>query len=307
MRALVTGGAGFIGSHLVERLLADDHQVVVIDDLSTGDRDNLPLEHPGLRLVVADAADSAALEDALEGCEATFHLAAVASVVASVERPLATNRVNLRATIAVMEASAKAGVGRFVYTSSAAVYGDEATPPTREDALPAPRSPYAIDKLAGEHYLAHYHRQHAFQGVALRLFNVYGPRQDPSSSYSGVISLFADAAREGRGVTVFGDGNQTRDFVYVADVADAFVRSASLPDQDEALVMNVGTGKANTLLELLGAIETLRGPIERRFAPERAGDVRHSRADVEQLRSIMGRVPTTPLDMGLRALLAEGR
>lgn len=305
MRALVTGGAGFIGSHVVERLLAEHHEVVVLDDLSTGHQSNLPIGHPGLRLEVGDAADPDVLADAVEGCHATFHLAAIASVVASIEQPLRAHHANLAGTIAVMEASARAGVQRFIYTSSAAVYGDDAPLPAREDAVPAPRSPYAIDKLAGEHYLAHFHRSGAFQGVALRLFNVYGPRQDPSSSYSGVISLFAAAARAGDHVTIFGDGSQTRDFVYVADVADVFVGCAALPPRDALAVMNVGTGTAITLLELLSTIENLSGTVERSFAPERAGDVRHSRADVELLRSVLGRVPSTPLEDGLRVLLSS--
>lgn len=303
MRVLVTGGAGFIGSHVVERLLAEQHEVVVLDDLSSGRKSNLPAGHPGLRLVVGDVADPDVIAYALEGCELTFHLAAIASVVASVEQPLRTHRVNLAATIAVMEASARAGVQRFVYTSSAATYGDDAPLPAREDAAPAPRSPYAIDKLAGEYYLAHFHRRGAFQGVGLRLFNVYGPRQDPSSSYSGVISLFAAAAREGNPVTIFGDGGQTRDFVYVADVADVFLACMALPPRDAALVMNVGTGTATSLLELLAAIESLGSTVERSFAPEREGDVRHSLADVDLLRSTLGWVPATPLADGLMALL----
>ena len=303
-RVLVTGGAGFIGSHVVERLLRDGAQVVVLDDLSTGLRTNLP-EHPSLTLHVGDAVEADAVARAIDGCVAVVHLAAVASVQRSVEDPIGTHRANLVATLQVLEAARLHGVRRIVYASSAAVYGDAAPLPADEGAPLAPLSPYAIDKLAGERYLQHYARTFGLEAVALRFFNVYGPRQRADSPYSGVISRFVDRLVRGDTIEVFGDGRQTRDFVAVADVADAVVRSLEAPLTDRVLVANVGTGRGTDLLELLEALggvldRPVRPPLH---GPAREGDVRDSRADVARLRSALGTWAPRDLKTGLASLV----
>lgn len=303
-RVLVTGGAGFIGSHVVERLLADGTDVVVLDDLSTGQRTNVP-SGGRATLIVGDAADPSAVSAAIEGCTAAVHLAAVASVQRSVEDPLGTHRANLISTLAVLEACKHHRIERLVYASSAAVYGDVVSLPVVEDDPLDPRSPYAIDKLAGEQYLRAYARSTELSTVALRFFNVYGPRQRADSPYSGVISLFVDRVTGGRAVDVYGDGRQTRDFVAVTDVADAIVRSLSAAVPNGSAVANVGTGCGTDLLELLAAIAeaTGRGSPPLRFAPARNGDVRHSRAEVTRLRSLLGTWSPRDLRDGLRALV----
>jgi UDP-glucose 4-epimerase len=300
---LVTGGAGFIGSHLVERLRSAGHDVRVLDDLSSGRHGDL-LERLGVELLVGDAADAAAADEAVRGCDAVCHLAAVASVAESIERPLRTLRANLFGTVTVLEAAAAAGVGRFVYASSAAVYGDARDLPLREDARPLPLSPYAADKLAGEHYLGHYHRSGLLRGHAFRFFNVYGPRQDPRSPYSGVISVFLDRAAAGLPLVVDGDGLQTRDFVYVSDVVDVLARALAGAGDDEGdlPVTNVGRGVSVSVLELAEAVgEALGTRPDVEFGPPRAGDVRHSRADVTLLTRRFGSPPATSLAEGLRA------
>jgi len=302
MRILVTGGAGFIGSHLTERLLKEGHAVRVLDNLSTGKRDNLPA-HPRLEFIEGDVRDSAAVAGAVRGVDAVYHLAAVASVQASVEDPIGTHATNFTGTLGLLEAARLHGVQRFIYASSAAVYGDVAALPVDEEARPNPLSPYASDKLAGEHYLFFYQKKYAIAATAFRFFNIYGPRQDPSSPYSGVISIFVDRLRAGTPVTVFGDGRQTRDFVYVEDLVEVLTRAlgnaASI-----GKVMNVGRGSESSLLDLLSALERIaQRPIERRHEAPRVGDVLRSCAAVERLRRTLGYVPDTPLETGLRRLL----
>lgn len=310
MKVVVTGGAGFIGSHLVDLLLAQGHVVTVLDNFSTGHRENLPSESGRLTIVEGDIADRAAVEQALAGQDAFVHLAAVASVEASVQDPVRAHRTNLRGSICVFEAAARLGVRRGLYASSAAVYGNEQALPIREDAVTRPVSPYAIDKLAGEHYLSHFHRAGLLDGTAFRFFNVFGPRQDPLSPYSGVISIFLRRAALGLPITVFGDGMQSRDFVYVEDVAAAVAselgRSRAGP---EAAVYNVGRGEPVNLLAVLEAIRslpTVQAPLDVSFGAPRVGDVRDSLADVAQLRAT-GWQPTTGLELGLaRTLEALG-
>lgn len=303
-RVLVTGGAGFIGSHVVERLVRDGTHVVVLDDLSTGLRSNLP-EHPSVALRVGDAVEADAVAEAIAGCGAVVHLAAVASVQRSVEDPIGTHRANLVATLQVLEAARRQGVRRFVYASSAAVYGDAAPLPADEDAPLEPLSPYAIDKLAGERYLRHYVRAFGLEAVALRFFNVYGPRQRADSPYSGVISRFVDRLERDDVVEVHGDGRQTRDFVAVADVADAVVRSLDAPLPDGFVVANVGTGRGTSLLELIESLGAALGRPVRppRHGPPREGDVRDSRADVARLRSVLGTWSPSELRTGLASLV----
>lgn len=302
MRILVTGGAGFIGSHLTDRLLAVGHDVRVLDNLSSGTRANLPA-HARLNFIHGDIRDVGQVEQAVRGMDAIFHLAAVASVQASVDDPVATHGANFVGTLNLLEAARRQRVARFIYASSAAVYGDLADLPVREDSFPRPLSPYAADKLAGEYYLAFYARAYGTHATAFRFFNIYGPRQDPSSPYSGVISIFVERARAGQPVTIFGDGKQTRDFVYVADLIEILLRTLA----DERAVgqsMNVGRGVQCSLLEMLDELERLQGrPIPRRHEPARVGDIRHSCADVAQLRRILAYVPETPIGVGLSRLV----
>jgi len=301
---VVTGGAGFIGSHLVERLLAAGHRVRVLDNLSTGRRENLPADER-LEFMLGDVCDGSDVGPAVSGCDAIVHLAAVASVQASVEDPVGAHATNLLGTLNLLEAARRRHVPRFIYASSAAIYGDAADGPAAEDCMPRPLSPYAADKLAGEHYLAFYGRKHGIAGTAFRFFNVYGPRQDPSSPYSGVISVFVERACLGEPVTVYGDGRQTRDFVYVADVAEVLCRALERP-ATVGEVLNVGRGEECSLLELLHVLERLCGrPIERRFAPPRVGDIVRSCASCERLTRLVGYKPDTPIGDGLAHLWAS--
>ncbi len=301
MNILVTGGAGFIGSHAIERLLQENHRARVVDNLSTGKRDNLPAK--GVEFIQGDIRDRAVVDSAVKGVDAILHLAAVASVQASVDDPIGTHETNLVGTLNLLEAARRHGVRRFVYASSAAVYGDTQQLPVSESCIPAPLSPYAADKLAGEHYLAFYGNKFGVQGTAFRFFNIYGPRQDPSSPYSGVISVFVERLRAQTQVAVFGDGKQTRDFVYVGDLARVLVHSLS----DQATVgkvFNVGRGIECSLLELLSTLERLSGrTLQRRHDAPRVGDIIRSCADVERLRSALGEVPATNLEQGLGHLL----
>ena len=301
-RVLVTGGAGFIGSHLVSLLLERGYEVTVLDDFSTGKYDNIPLNHASVSVLSGDLSDQTALESALRDQDAFVHLAAIASVEASVQDPIRTHRTNLEGSIRLFEAAANLGVRRAVYASSAAVYGNNAEIPLKETATPRPLTPYAVDKLAGEHYLDFFHRANRLDATAFRFFNVFGPRQDPSSPYSGVISIFLDRATKTDPITVFGDGKQTRDFVYVKDVALALFEAIERAERpDELPVFNVGQGKAVSLLDLLNTIERLpgvHGPLEVRHAEPRQGDIRASLSDVSKLTAT-GWEPATNLFDGL--------
>ena len=276
--------------------------VRVLDNLSTGKRDNLP-SHARLTFIEGDIRDASTVVSAMHGIEAVAHLAAVASVQASIDDPLGTHLTNLVGTLNLLEAARRNAVSRFVYASSAAVYGDSAQLPVSEDAHLRPLSPYAADKLAGEHYLDFYRRTYGLRTAAFRFFNIYGPRQDPSSPYSGVISIFVDRLQTRKPVTIFGDGRQTRDFVYVGDLVDVLVRALESKSSTDP-VCNVGRGVESSLLDLLDALEQLSGlSIERRHEPPRHGDIVRSCADVSRLRGIIGSVPATPLRDGLRELL----
>lgn len=303
---LVTGGAGFIGSHLVDALLARGRRVRVLDDLSTGKRANLPQDNPRLELVEGDVADLACVRAALTGCSAVAHLAAVASVQASVEDPLGTHRSNFVGTLNLCEAMREQGVRRVVFASSAAVYGQNGEGTAiGEDTPKAPLTPYAADKLASEHYLDFYRRQHGLEPATFRFFNIFGPRQDPSSPYSGVISIFAERAQAGLPITVFGDGEQTRDFVYVADLVALLVQALEASPL-EAGAVNVGLGRATSLNQLLAALADILGglpPVS--HAAARAGDIRHSRADNRRLLARFAFPEPTPLREGLARLLGR--
>lgn len=302
MRVLVTGGAGFIGSHLVEQLLALGNRVRVMDNLSTGKRENLPRLHPALEFIGGDIRDRRTVAGCMRQIDAVFHLAAIASVQATMDDPVGAHETNLDGTLYLLDAARRAGVRRFVYASSAAVYGDGLTPPVSEESPPRPVSPYAIDKLGGEYYLEHYHRKYRLNATSFRFFNVYGPRQDPGSPYSGVISLFLDRMARGEPLTVYGDGRQTRDFVYVGDLATLLAK-ALYQDGLAGETFNVGTGVESSLLELIAELEALSGrllTVEHQEA--RLGDIRRSRADISRLRQRFGFAPATPLRVGLRSL-----
>lgn len=319
MRVLVTGGAGFIGSHLTERLVGAGHGVTVLDDLSTGTLANLAAVAADVEVIKGDVADATTVKRAVSGCDAVVHLAAVASVQASIDQPLQTHRTNLTGSIQLFEAAARSAVERVVYASSAAVYGEARDLPIRETAPTRPMSPYAIDKLAGEHYLAHYGRSGAFAVNAFRFFNVYGPRQDPMSPYSGVISVFLDRAARNEGVTIFGDGRQTRDFVFVQDLVDVLMSAVTgaAPDavghESGSPAVNLASGRSVDLLGLVSAVSEAAGlvqPLAVSFAPARQGDIGRSEADVSRLRALYGTVPSTPLTVGLahtyRSLAGRG-
>jgi UDP-glucose 4-epimerase len=301
MKVLVTGGAGFIGSHLVDALQARGDEVRVLDDLSTGCRENLP---EGVRLEVGSVADPDAVAAAVEGCELVFHLAAVASVQRTVEAPLDTHAVNLGGTLNVLEAARAAGVRRVVFAGSAAVYGDNPALPLRESEKPRPLSPYAIEKLGSEQYMRVWSQLYGLETVTLRFFNVFGPRQDPSSPYSGVISIFLDRLRAGRPVTFYGDGGQTRDFVYVADVVQANLLAASVPAADGG-VFNVARGQETTIRKLHDTLRALVGrDLEPVLAAPRPGDIRRSLADIGRAREVLGFEPAHSVESGLERLVA---
>ena len=303
MKILITGGAGFIGSHLAERLLLAGTQVRVLDNLSTGKRDNLPSQHRFLDFVQGDIREKKTVSDCVRGMDAVVHLAAVASVQASIDQPMETHQTNFDGTLNLLEASRIHGVRRLLYASSAAIYGDAATVPVSEETVPHPLSPYAVDKLSGEYYLRYYFNKFGLPVTSFRFFNIYGPRQDPSSPYSGVISIFVDRLQRDQPVTVFGDGSQTRDFVYVADLADLLARALH-GSEGVGGVFNVGTGKRHSLLQLLDCLEKLSGrKIGRQHEAARLGDIQHSCADVSRLKQVFGSAPATPFDQGLKKLL----
>jgi UDP-glucose 4-epimerase len=304
---LVTGGCGFIGSHVVDALLEQGATVRVLDDLSTGKRENLPATHDRLQLFVGSVASPEDLDAVLPGADAVVHLAALSSVKASVERPVASHQVNCVGTLNVLEACRRQGVRRLTFSSTAAVYGDPVRVPIAEDHRCHPMSPYAIDKLSSEGYIAFFRRVHGVEACVLRFFNVYGPRQDPASPYSGVISLFSAALREERPVTIFGDGRQVRDFVYVGDVVQAVL--ASLTDHRFlSQTINVGTGHGSTLLDVVSSLE---GIMERRaqvrHGEPRVGDIRESVADVTLLSQLQLDRRCTTLAEGLALMFSDGK
>ena len=306
---VVTGGAGFIGSHTVDRLMETGHRVVVLDNFSTGKRANLARweRNPALHVVVCDVVHGistalAPITKVYGPIERIIHLAAQVSVVHSVANPLVDMAINYGGTLHVLEYARAHDVRKVVLASSAAVYGDASELPVAEEVPCRPVSPYGIDKYASELALDYYANVHGVPTTSLRFFNVYGPRQDPSSPYSGVISIFTDRARAGRALTIFGDGNQTRDFVYVGDVVRAIL--SAVQDGNSRLVANVGTGREVTVLELAKTIVELcggRSTIE--HAPARAGEILKSRAKVDRLRDALGVVAETTLVDGLKLTL----
>ncbi|UXY53696.1 NAD-dependent epimerase/dehydratase family protein [Pseudomonas tohonis] len=303
---LVTGGAGFIGSNLVDALLARGHAVRVLDDLSTGKRSNLPLENPRVEFIEGNVADAALVARAMAGCKAVAHLAAVASVPASVDDPVSTHQANFVGTLNVCEAMRQHGVKRVTFASSASVYGQNGEGQAIDENTPvAPLTPYAVDKLASEQYLDFYRRQHGLEPAVFRFFNIFGPRQDPSSPYSGVISIFTERALAGTPITIFGDGEQTRDFVYVGDLVQVLVQALENPGV-EAGPVNVGLQRSTSLKELLAAIGSVVGELPAiSYAEARSGDIRHSLADNSRLLERFDFPEPTPLAVGLARLLGR--
>lgn len=296
---LVTGGAGFIGAHVVARLLSEGARVRVLDDLSTGSLLRLPADEPRLDFVRASVVDLDRVKEAARGCGWIFHLAAVASVPASVANPTVAHAVNATGTLNVFVAALDAGVKRVVYASSSAVYGPRPDLPAREDGRIDPASPYATSKAAGEWYARNLAATRGLDAVGLRYFNVYGPLQDPASPYAAAIPLFARAIARGEPVTVYGDGLQTRDFVHVSDVVAANLAAALAPGA-AGQVFNVGTGRAVAVLDLLAAIGRATGrAVQIAHQAPRAGDVRHSLASVDSCRDGLGFLARVSLEEGL--------
>ena len=293
-RVLVTGGAGFIGSFVAERFARDGFEVRILDDLSSGSRANL---RPGWRLLEADVGDAAAVDAAVAGCRAVVHLAAFTSVPESFERFEACYRINVRGTFHVLEACARHAIPKLAFASSSAVYAERPDAPKTEADCPEPISPYAVSKLEGEHLLDAFGAARGLASVALRFFNVYGPRQPADSDYAAAVPIFLQRGLRGETLTVYGDGHQTRDFVFVEDVADAVFRAALAPATG---VFNVGSGEPTEILTLADEIAKLTGgPPGHRFEPLRPGDVRSSTADVARVAAALGWHAQTGLARGL--------
>jgi nucleoside-diphosphate-sugar epimerase len=300
---LVTGGAGFIGSHLVEELVRRGHTVRVADSLITGKRRNL--DHvPGVEFLEGDLADMPFASRAAAGVDYVLHQAAIPSVPRSVNDPVTSNRANIDASINVLVAARDAGVKRLVYAGSSSVYGDTLVLPKREDMPPNPLSPYALQKLVAEQYAQMFTRLYGFETVTTRYFNVFGPRQDPGSPYSGVISLFSSALLEGRQPTIYGNGEQTRDFTYVANVVDGVLRACEAP-KAAGEVMNVACGTRISLNQLLTVMNRIVGTsLQAIYKDTRPGDVKDSQADITKAKTLLGYAPIVALEEGLRHTLA---
>jgi UDP-glucose 4-epimerase len=302
-RFLVTGGAGFIGSHLVERLLADGARVRVLDNFSASTRANLSFARAvGRRLEVirGDIRQLGVVERAARGVRVVFHQAAMRSVPRSVKDPLGANANNVTGTLHVLEAARRARVARVVYASSSSVYGDRPDLPKREDQPPAPISPYAVSKAAGEQYAAVWTRLFGVETVGLRYFNVFGPRQDPKSEYAAVIPRFILWGLRGRPLEVHGDGAQSRDFTYIDNVVEANLLAARAAGAGGE-VFNVGCGERVSLVEIIAKLEAILGRrLERRHGPPRAGDVPHTLADISKGKRLLAYTPLVPFDEGLR-------
>jgi UDP-glucose 4-epimerase len=301
---LVTGGAGFIGSHLVEALTALGRPVRVLDNFSTGLRSNLATIRPAPEIIEADLTDSPAVEQAMREVEVVYHLGALPSVQRSVEAPALTHAGCATGTLHVLDAARRAGVRRVVYAASSSAYGGQTSPDgQREDALPRPLSPYAAAKLAGELYLQAFAATYALETVSLRFFNIFGPRQRADSPYSGVIALFMDAMSEGKTPSIHGDGLQSRDFTYVANVVQALQKAADAPGVS-GQVFNIGTGRSVTLLDLVAGLNRLLAKtIAPQHGPARAGDVRYSLANIDRARRSLGYEPFVSFEDGLERTL----
>jgi nucleoside-diphosphate-sugar epimerase len=306
---LVTGGAGFIGSHLTEELVRRGHRVRVVDSLITGKRRNVA-HVPGVEFLEGDLAEPGVAERAVQSVDYVLHQAAIPSVPRSVKDPVTSHRANVDASLNLLVAARDGGVKRLVYAGSSSAYGNTPTLPKHEDMPTNPLSPYALQKLVSEQYCQMFTSLYGLETVTIRYFNVFGPRQDPGSPYSGVISLFAAALLEGRQPIIYGDGEQTRDFTYVANVVDGVLRAVEAPGA-AGEVINVATGGRISLNELLLTMNRIvDSHLEAVYKESRAGDVHDSQADISKAKKLLGYVPIVPLDEGLKHTLdwcrAEG-
>jgi UDP-glucose 4-epimerase len=301
--SVVTGGAGFIGSHVTERLLKDGHRVRVLDNFSSGRRENLPFAATAgaaLEIIEGDLRDLAAVERAAKGAEVIYHQAAMRSVPRSVDDPLGANDNNVNGTLHVLEAARRHGVRRVVYASSSSVYGDNPELPKREEQVMAPISPYAVSKAAGEHYARVWSKLYGVETVGLRYFNVFGPRQDPASEYAAVLPRFILWALRGHPLEVHGDGSQSRDFTYIDNVVEANLLAGQAPGVGGE-AFNIGCAERTSLLDVIGMLESIIGrAVERRHSPARGGDVPHTMADVSKAKRLLGYTPLVPFAEGFR-------
>jgi len=309
---LVTGGAGFIGSHLVEALLARGESVVILDDFSSGRRENLSAAllarrsgAPEPTLIEGDVCDAATSQQAMQGVTHVLHQAAIPSVPRSVADPVTSHTANATGTLALLLAARDAGAARFVYASSSSAYGDSPTQPKVESMPTAPLSPYAVSKLAGEHYCRVFTLLYGLQTVSLRYFNIFGPRQDPNSQYAAVIPRFATAALAGQAPTIYGDGLQSRDFTYIDNAVQSNLLACDAPAAAAGRAYNVACGRSVNLLDVIGLLQGMTGrPIRPVHEPARAGDVRDSLADITAARDALGYRPAIDFEAGLRRTLA---
>ena len=300
-QCLVTGGAGFIGSNLVRVLLESGHSVRVLDDLSTGRAANLDGLSGRIEFIEGDVRNAAVAQASVRGVRWVFHLAAMPSVQGSVDDPVTSDAVNAGGTLNVLDAARRSGVERFVLSSSSAVYGNDPELPKREGMRPEPLSPYAVQKLTGEQYCRIFHALYGLKTYALRYFNVFGPRQNPASAYAAVVPAFIAALNAGRSPVIHGDGGQTRDFVFVDDVAGANIACCTAPDRAAGEACNVAWGRSMTINELAAQIAVVMGRKAAAAHDEaRPGEVRHSRADTAKARDLLGWTPRVPFEEGLR-------
>ncbi len=305
--AVVTGGAGFLGSHLVTRLLEKEWRVRVVDDLSSGALRNIASVKDDISMKKANILDRAALEKAMAGSDVVFHLAAKVSAAESMEKPELYARVNIAGTVNVLEAASKEEVGRVVFQSSAAVYGEEKSLPKKESSPLVPASPYAVTKLLGEALCQVYKDREGIETTVLRTFNIYGPRQDPKSPYASVIPKFLDALSHGRRPIVYGDGRQTRDFIHVDDAVNA-LHLAATKKGAVGEIFNIASGKQTSVLELLDVMKKAGGwDVKPKFEAERPGEVRHSYASIDKARNNLGFRPKVTLNRGIKNLVKESR
>jgi UDP-glucose 4-epimerase len=306
-KCLVTGGAGFIGSHLAEALLAKEFQVRILDDFSTGNRANIQHFAHQAEIITGSINDQRLLDQAVADCELVFHLAALPSVAKSVENPLLSHEICATGSLRVLDSARRAKVRRVIYAASSSAYGDQPGAERKEEDALRPLSPYAPAKLAGEHYAYSFTAVYGLETVRLRFFNVFGPRQDPTSPYSGVIALFIKAMVEDKTPTIFGDGLQSRDFIYVDNVVQALLQAAEAP-KAAGNVYNIGHGASVTILDLVAALNQLLGKnIKPIHAPPRSGDIRFSQADITRARRDLGFEPSVNFLEGLRRTLAAFR
>ncbi len=305
-KVLVTGGAGFIGSNLTEALLRSGHSVRVLDNFSTGKRENLVFDgnYSSLEIIEGDISDYGICRSVVEGTDYLFHQAALPSVEQSVEDPLTSNRVNVEGTLHLLMAAKEAGVKRMIYASSCAIYGDDPSLPKTEEMAPGPLSPYALQKYIGERYCRLFSRLYRLETICLRYFNVFGPRQNPDSVYAAVIPRFIDALLQGRSPVVFGDGEQSRDFVYIDNVVQANLRAMS----QEYLfgeVMNVASGESLSLNQLIRLLAKILGSTASPVYQEaRIGDIRHSLGDIRRARKLLNYAPQVGIETGLEKTIA---